>query len=413
MRWVSKLLALATTGALGTNALETSIFTFPGGGKGYESALTEPQSISEDVARLFLQLRGQSSLATVLGQAGTDAVDRLNQFANAESTLFGGSEGTESGGESIILFEGVNQEVGVNLRKKQPHSLIVPHTSSNLIGDSLNLLMEIDNNGNHCLYTKDASKVDSKTAQSANECLIVNPILAHTTGFFDHNLLDLIESVETWASKDQRTTATRLSFKASSSDGVFVNEFLQSFFQYLAEQSSMEHRETTVVLLPATGGSRDSAQILRRGSEVLSRPSALGAQDALRGSAQDLPLHSNLAPVCHVSNSSCAEATNGCSGHGSCYLKYGSGEEGSTGSCYACRCQQTVVRKSDGSIQKFQWGGPACQKKDISSPFFLIAGVSVLAVLMVGSAIGMLFSMGQQELPSVISAGVGGTKAQS
>lgn len=194
---------------------------------------------------------------------------------------------------------------------------------------------------------------------------------------------------------------------------MFVAKSLQSIFQYLAKQSLLEDREITAVLLPATRGSRDSAQILRRDLGVLSRSSALGAQDTLRGSAQDLPLHSNLAPVCHVSNSSCAEATNGCSGHGSCYLKYGSGEEGSTGNCYACRCQQTEVRKSDGSIQKIQWGGPACQKKDISSPFFLIAGVSVLAILMVGSAIGMLFSMGQEELPSVISAGVGGSKAQS
>lgn len=72
-----------------------------------------------------------------------------------------------------------------------------------------------------------------------------------------------------------------------------------------------------------------------------------------------------------------------------------------------------MVRKTDGTTQKIQWGGPACQKKDISSPFFLIAGVSVLAILMVGSAVGMLFSMGQEELPSVISAGVGGSKTQS
>lgn len=74
--------------------------------------------------------------------------------------------------------------------------------------------------------------------------------------------------------------------------------------------------------------------------------------------------------------------------------------EGTTDNCYACRCED-------------KWGGPACEKKDISSPFFLIAGVSIFAIFAVGSAVGMLFTMGQQELPSVIGAGVGGSKAQA
>jgi len=185
---------------------------------------------------------------------------------------------------------------------------------------------------------------------------------------------------------------------------MLVTKFLQSIFHDLTKQSSSGKREITAVVLPTTSDSRGSAQIFRRDSAAWSRSSVSGAQDAL---------HSNLAPVCHASNSSCAEATNNCSGHGSCYLKYGSSEEGSTGNCYACRCQSTVVRKSDGTTKKIQWGGPACEKKDISSPFFLIAGVSVLVIIMVGSAVGMLFSMGQEELPSVISAGVGGSRAQS
>jgi hypothetical protein len=53
-----------------------------------------------------------------------------------------------------------------------------------------------------------------------------------------------------------------------------------------------------------------------------------------------------------------------------------------------------------------QWGGAACQKQDISIPFFLLASITILAILAVGAGIGMLFSVGQQELPSVINAGV-------
>jgi hypothetical protein len=165
MHWVSKLLALAATGALGTNALETSFFTFSSDGQGYKGAVPKQQTVSEDVARLILELRGQSSLASVLGQVEADAVDRLNQFADAQSTLFGGFDSNVSPGKSIIFFEGVSQEVGVNLREKQPQSLTVPHTSWTLVDDSLESLMEFNKNGEHCLYLKDANSVDSKTAQ--------------------------------------------------------------------------------------------------------------------------------------------------------------------------------------------------------------------------------------------------------
>lgn len=47
---------------------------------------------------------------------------------------------------------------------------------------------------------------------------------------------------------------------------------------------------------------------------------------------------------------------------------------------------------------------------DISTQFFLIGTVSILAILAVGGGIGLLFSVGQEELPSVISAGVSSVK---
>lgn len=58
-------------------------------------------------------------------------------------------------------------------------------------------------------------------------------------------------------------------------------------------------------------------------------------------------------------------------------------------------------------MQTMQWGGPACQKRDISSPFFLIAGISILVVVAIGASVGLLFNVGQGELPGVIGAGVG------
>jgi hypothetical protein len=54
------------------------------------------------------------------------------------------------------------------------------------------------------------------------------------------------------------------------------------------------------------------------------------------------------------------------------------------------------------------WGGPACQKKDVSQPFWLFAGSGIVLAFLISASIGLLYSMGNEELPSVIGAGVSG-----
>ncbi|KAJ6109762.1 hypothetical protein N7486_001997 [Penicillium sp. IBT 16267x] len=407
MYWVSKLLALGATGALGTNAMEASIFKFPSGRPLDSGSVT----VSADFAQLALKIRVESSLASVLRGMETDA-DRLDQFADTQMPLFGSDN--EVPGKSLVIIEGFDGEADMSMRKKQLPNLFVPSASYDLVDGPFTSLVEGDINGSHCMYHKGNGK--TKSTPTAKDCLIKDAVLSLSLNLFDHDLLDLIDSVETWVSKDQKTTASRLSFKAASGDKILDIKPLESIFQYLTKLSSADNWDVTTVLLASSGhDSKARRNIFQRDENLWAETfsSASEAQNDPQMPLRELSLHSNLAPVCHASNSSCAEATNNCSGHGYCYLKYTSGGEATTGNCYACRCQQTVVRKKDGTTQKVQWGGPACQKKDISSPFFLIAGVSVFAIIMVGSAVGMLFSMGQQELPSVIGAGVGGSKAQT
>ncbi|KAJ5903737.1 hypothetical protein N7504_006120 [Penicillium tannophilum] len=402
MYWVSKLLALAATGALGTNAMEASIFKFPSNVPLDSGSVT----VSEEFAQLALKIRMESSLASVLQGMETEA-DRLDQFADTQLPLFGSNH--EVPGKSLVILEGYDGETDMSMRKKQLPNLFVPSASYDLINGPFTSLVESDNKGSHCTYHKGDGK--TKSTWTAKDCLSKNPVLSLGQNLFDHNLLDLTDLIETWVSKDQKTTATRLSFKAASDDNLRDIKPLESIFQYLAKISSADKWDVTAVILAGSEQDSEARRNLSQRDENWADTfsSASEAQNDLR----DLSLHSNLAPVCHTSNSSCAESTNNCSGHGYCYLKFTSGGEATTGNCYACRCQQTLVRKKDGTTQKVQWGGPACQKKDISSPFFLIAGVSVFAVIMISSAVGMLFSMGQQELPSVIGAGVGGSKAQT
>lgn len=76
--------------------------------------------------------------------------------------------------------------------------------------------------------------------------------------------------------------------------------------------------------------------------------------------------------------------------------------------CWACACQPSYIDRAEGRKTIF-WGGPACQKKDISMPFFLFAGFTIAAFAALSYGVGLLYSIGQEDLPSVLGAGVAPT----
>jgi hypothetical protein len=109
--------------------------------------------------------------------------------------------------------------------------------------------------------------------------------------------------------------------------------------------------------------------------------------------------------VCHETIEGCNYATNGCSGNGACFQKYGG--------CFTCGCvpQNETYYVGDRDHLKARnttvtYGGPACNKKDVSGPFWLITVFTIVMVGLVSWAIGMMFSIGEEKLPGVIGAGV-------
>lgn len=76
--------------------------------------------------------------------------------------------------------------------------------------------------------------------------------------------------------------------------------------------------------------------------------------------------------------------------------------------CFVCSCKSTKTGTSDN--QHTHWGGAYCQKIDVSSPFWLLAGTSILLMGVVAGCIGLLFSVGEEKLPGVIGAGVSRSK---
>jgi len=117
-----------------------------------------------------------------------------------------------------------------------------------------------------------------------------------------------------------------------------------------------------------------------------------------------------VPPVCYDSNNTCVSSTNSCSGHGKCYKKSGIKGDVTAPACWACMCepQTNLLEGKDGKkgyITTY-YGGAACQKEDISSPFWLLLVVSLVLVGVVTWGISMLFSIGEEKLPGVIGAGV-------
>jgi len=100
---------------------------------------------------------------------------------------------------------------------------------------------------------------------------------------------------------------------------------------------------------------------------------------------------------CLTSAEACSDATNSCSGHGQCVSTLIAEQE-----CFVCACSDT--KSNSGKTQS--WAGDMCQRKDISSTFVLIAGTVITLILLMGGSVSLLYSIGYDELPSILTGGV-------
>jgi hypothetical protein len=122
--------------------------------------------------------------------------------------------------------------------------------------------------------------------------------------------------------------------------------------------------------------------------------------------AEQSPLPPKVAqsPVAQLSSClssavTCANTTNNCSGHGECTSTTRAGQE-----CFVCACTTTI--SEFGKVQN--WAGGMCERKDVSGPFVLITGTVVTLILLMGGSVSLLYAIGGQELPSILTGGVTG-----
>lgn len=181
--------------------------------------------------------------------------------------------------------------------------------------------------------------------------------------------------------------------------------------QALAQAGTME---TAIVLDPSSTSRASANGELRRREikteKVLSQNKGVATPEpAIEETTPDFKPHSFVAkktgPIaaCFNSQNSCETATGNCSGHGVCSNKYG---PDASKACFACHCLATTEKNAQGKNSRYHWGGAACQKIDVSTPFWLLAGFTIVMVGVVGFSINLLFSVGEEKLPGVIGAGV-------
>ena len=111
---------------------------------------------------------------------------------------------------------------------------------------------------------------------------------------------------------------------------------------------------------------------------------------------------------CFASAEDCSSNTNACSGHGNCVAAFEAGTSGSAGGnpCWVCQC--SVTQDANDNNRRQYWSGGACQKQDVSSQFFLIAGASFLILFIGVASVSLLASVGNEPLPSTLAAIAGG-----
>jgi hypothetical protein len=194
-------------------------------------------------------------------------------------------------------------------------------------------------------------------------------------------------------------------------------------------EHDIKHEATNVIviLLPSTSSSKstygnydmpDSSIKRRQFEEPITLNMPYGKTERISISASNSSkLITGILPPCFSTLEVCNDRTNKCSGHGKCYKKRGNPSGGEA--CFACGCSatnQTFTHGAEGSERKgvklIYWGGAACQKQDVSGPFWLLAIFTIVGVGLITWAIGLLYAVGEEKLPGVIGAGVSSNRAR-
>ncbi|OCK73745.1 hypothetical protein K432DRAFT_430419 [Lepidopterella palustris CBS 459.81] len=382
-----------------------------------KSKHTRHQSVDPETARLIFAQRLGLSRYHTLKNAKEEVIEQLNQYGGKPQQLFGGDRESNNA-HTIIWVEGVKDAESIVPSSSDYSEFTIsnpPPMSSNveLLKDFLAQAESLPKRPDPLLTSYNSDIAIAKVLEQEAQ------IWGDELNIRNHISFLLVEGLASAEREYHHRVVT-----------------LTEMFKNLLNTAKRDGFSITIVLMPPsprnTKRSANPYGSYSLPSKALNEPRRQNAEAILSSPAPaEASLVSNLSsmpntpdahiyakpvlgilPVCFDSISTCESTTRNCTGHGACHLarkgEQRAGGKGKYNDCYSCACKPTVEKNGDGGIKTTNWGGPACQKKDVVIPFWLFAGSTVGLVFLISTGIGMLYSMGNEELPSVIGAGVSG-----
>ncbi|KAI1138083.1 hypothetical protein F5Y05DRAFT_50537 [Hypoxylon sp. FL0543] len=357
-----------------------------------KATTANPPSIPNELARaILLQRLSTSEQPSALGQLPDslpqdESISYLNQYAIAPRPLFEEAEDANEPRQLVIALSGVTANKHDDLKaaiSSVPLSFTAPGLSRLFVGEkktSCAFEQSIDPSNDKCWKGK-TQYLEYNVAKDKD---VIKQLGKH------------IESLNTQAQAGKLETTILLLAHPSASSSDLRSRDLQEE-QILADDAAATQIPTADSTFNADGSRKPVPDDKPFHAFVSS------SKSAARPPA--------LLPSCFGSFNACVSATDSCSGHGQCINKWGRLDlDESKNACFFCHCMATNETDALGRVSFYHWGGSSCQKRDVSTPFWLFAGVSIALVGTIAFAIGLLFNVGEEKLPGVIGAGVSRTK---
>ncbi|KAF2636367.1 hypothetical protein P280DRAFT_473208 [Massarina eburnea CBS 473.64] len=351
-------------------------------------------NVSPETARLILARRLGLSKFHSLEGTSRDEVQQLNVFGGRQPKLFGGDQAVAKDHELLWLEDVEDMKAFADCYKDWSSFTIANPPSTS---DNDHLLSHLTQQARTLSRNKMNYDIETHSGVSIpNEWLTISRQSAKEIG-------------NACPSKPSETSITVVLMPPSSSNAKRSPHPYGAYDLLSDFEARRDPSEAPLSLAPRPATSPNPH---------ISNPHISNMEDfpvvtaQTKGNDTKAPL--GILKRCYETKALCEKATNSCSGHGSCHSP--TEKEENKGQnipvCFACACEKETTYKDgkgmETSTKTIYWGGPACQKKDISVPFWLLTGTTVLLVFLITSGIGLLYSMGSEELPSVIGAGVSG-----
>lgn len=391
MKLSAGLFLPALIGAASAVVSDASVYIFQG--QEWPSTSNPPTLSPEEARLVFAQRLGVSQYHSI-GDASESTLAHINTFGGRQESIFQDS-GRDKAAELVLFVQGVSSKTAEPLLSAWS-SINPAFTISNVPSPKANLRLIED----------------------------LQRQVGQVKGCFFEDTINPFND-KCW---DGKTKAIFMDLNKRGDDTAITD--LIAAHERFIEFAKNNEMNVMVILMPESGSTKSlkaygsyempsQVPIGRRQAEepITDLPAASSAvfkskQVMTSNTSEPLEPITGVPPVCHSSFVSCMSATNNCSRHGECYEKYGSAKgENASSPCYACGCVATnetflVGEDRRPVYREIHWGGAACQKKDVSGPFWLFATFTIVMIGLVSWSIGLLFSIGEEKLPGVIGAGV-------